>query len=110
GVGAVYWPALSKWLAGARYEAPFVTNSQGTVVLNMSRTIDTNISGGTVSGGGTFQFRPTSIHPAGFQDTFPAWYGPGVGGPHYYLAGDADGDGIADSCFFKLPVGEIDGV
>src|SRR5205823_68853 len=27
-----------------------------------------------------------------------------------FLAGDADGDGIADSAFVKLPVGEINGV
>lgn len=47
-----------------------------------------------------------SIQQGGVSQIFPSLFD----GTHNYLAGDADGDGIADSALFKLPIGQINGV
>src|SRR5262249_39481084 len=40
----------------------------------------------------------------------PAWKLTVNGTPYWFIAGDADGDGVADSGLRKLPVGEVSGL
>ena len=59
-------------------------------------------------------------NPDGSTTTYPAWKiityanplgpSPTAAGTFMYLAGDADGDGVADSGMYKLPVGQLDGL
>ena len=111
---AVYWPAIGEWLAGSGFDSPFAIDG-GSQIGGVDITHKTTYTSRFADN--QFHMVPTYISPSGVAGgPFPAWYL--AGDPmdpidkkaRFVLAGDADGDGIADSGFFKLPVGEIDGV
>lgn len=94
-----YWLAIAPPLDGAgSFDSPFASSTQtGPVNLSLATTYTDRLG-----------LRPTWVQPPGFAQPLPAW---ALSAPaRYVLAGDADGDGIADSGLFKLPVGEIDGI
>jgi hypothetical protein len=52
----------------------------------------------------------TISYPDGTSATYPAFAINTSAGNFVYIAGDADGDGIADCGLFKLPVGQVNGL
>lgn len=96
----VYWQSLGEWLAGTSFDAPAAfENNQGSLSTGTVSTLQDRVSS-------TFAklFRPTRVTISGVE--YPAFHY----NSRFYLAADADGDGIADSGLFRLPVGQIDGV
>lgn len=117
------WINIGTWLAGSSFESPFDCNVNQVTGVQSSTTPNTERANYSwrVSGsgaGGTTIFTPGFLTLNGTN--YPAWILPAPSGApmspapyspyRLYLAADADGDGIADSSFFRLPVGEIDGV
>jgi hypothetical protein len=109
----MYWLSISMLPGVTHFDAPFACNP-GTVnfqTINpgLSSTYTTRITSQTV------RLTPNFVRPRGYAQAFPAWFLPTLstasattGG--FVLAGDADGDGIADSGYVKIPVGELDGL
>jgi hypothetical protein len=86
-----------------------ITNPDGTTSTYPAFTLSNIVNNGTVvyspvngyeTGNTTSPTIPTATTPTSL----------GALTSYTYLAGDADGDGIADCGMFKLPVGPIDGV
>lgn len=102
---APVWRFLTSPIAGAQYESPF--SPTGT-----PNTYGRTVPIGYLGAGLNASFAPTSVTLNG--TLYPAlqeldWNSP----PRVigtYLAADADGDGIADSGLFRLPIGAIGGV
>lgn len=110
-----YWPSITAPLLGTQFDSPFV-------LLGAPHT-----GVGTVTGGTTSYTQRTSydtitpvtrlepdyvasINGTALPERLPVWtLGTGLAA-RKYLAGDADGDGIADCGLVKIPVGEINGL
>jgi hypothetical protein len=123
---AVVWQCIGEPLTGNTFESPFVENTSGALVSGVPLTYTDRVTGsyagysgfvpppiGSTTPGNGNLLTPTfaSIsYPDGTTATFPAFTLTSTAGTFTYLAGDADGDGIADSGMFKLPVGQINGL
>lgn len=129
------WLCLGKPLVGDHFDSPFVLTGALTfapatvppvyyerldpVVAAVARVTQSNlVSSGTATVLGTpavGEFIPRFVQlPPNSGNWFPAWLlttptPTTTGGPYYYLAGDADGDGIADCGMFRLP-SNLDGL
>ncbi|MBV8782512.1 MAG: hypothetical protein JO353_14035, partial [Phycisphaerae bacterium] len=128
------WPCISEPLIGNLFESPFVQNSAGVLLSNVAPTYNTRMTvdyvpettnnpvtnqpnGRNTATQGS-QLTPTTVsitNADGSVSTYPAftiniYNSAGTATPYTYLAGDADGDGVADSGMFKLPVGQINGL
>jgi hypothetical protein len=104
----LYWPALGRLPGISEFDSPFAINSSNQLINKTTYGgDDSRIT--TQPGPGTM-FTPTHVQPPGESQVYPAWCVDTFTAPRYVLAADADGDGIADSGFMKLPIGEIDGV
>ncbi len=90
-----YWPYLKVAPLGATFESPYVPAGQTApfTYQNNTNMQPTSITVSTSTG--------SVIYPALTTDGTPA---------HTYLAGSASGSGIADAGFWRLPIGELNGV
>ncbi|HVT88228.1 MAG TPA: hypothetical protein VHD56_05205 [Tepidisphaeraceae bacterium] len=117
---ALGWPSLGKLPNVSTFESPFAsayTIDHSVVIPPATSLIKPTYSDRAprwTLPGTSGQWFPMVPNWVRMQDgtNLPAWFVlEDAGVPaHYVLAGDADGDGVADSGLFKLPVGEIDGV
>jgi DNA uptake protein ComE-like DNA-binding protein len=96
-----WWQFISALPDVKNFESPYLpSNATGNPFLYTART----------------QMAPTSIAivqtATGDTQNFPAfqYYDPKAATYYTVLAGDADGDGIADCALFRLSVGQINGV
>jgi hypothetical protein len=115
----VVWPCIGEPLTGNMFESPFVLNN-GALASGVALTYHDRVSYGFVPGtqtvtGSAANSTPgnpltptfaTISYPDGTSATYPAF----TFGTYTYLAGDADGDGIADCGMFKLPIGQVNGI
>src|SRR5262249_16901799 len=86
-------PGTTQW----RFETPYVDPSTGTQYYFQSTLAVPSVAKvPNVSGGGTTDY--------------PGLLFPTININQAILAADAEGDGIADSGLFRLPVGDINGV
>jgi hypothetical protein len=116
GTPTPFWQTVGTSPIGNVFDSPAVFSSQtGTVTNAVQSSYAQRISiPGSAAGRPSALLAPTYVTIQG--EKYPAWFLPAPGsGPdtaplYYYIAADTDGDGIADSSLFKLPVGEIDGV
>ncbi|MGH7176924.1 MAG: hypothetical protein ACREJC_06065, partial [Tepidisphaeraceae bacterium] len=114
GANAPMWLTIGQPLVGNTWESPFVLNAQGrfptaSPLPPHTYTMRSSDLSGSILLSPEYVDLQTST---GAVVRHPAWMIPDAisGGYVKYLAGDADGDGIADSGMFKLPVGDIDGL
>lgn len=106
-VMAERYGAASLGLSAPDLALPRVYDTNATIALTQPARVSKNL------GLPPRMLQPNFMFPYGTADgrSFPAFaMPPAVGGTRMVLAGDADGDGVADSGLFRFPVGEIDGV
>jgi hypothetical protein len=110
GAGATpYWPYVSGSPDAGGFEAPYATNA-----ANVRFAV---LPAKTVTVGGSPQPIPRVLGIPTFVDVpgpngttrMPALQFDGLTGDKV-LAADSDGDGIADACLFRLPVGNLNGI
>jgi len=119
--GIPVWPCIGEPLTGNTFESPFVLPASGLgaplggipLTYTDRMTVDyvpPTPSNPSPTGSLLTPAFATLSYPDGTSATFPAFV-INVNGTYYtYLAGDADGDGMADCGMVKLPVGQIDGL
>lgn len=109
---AVFWPSISFIESIGDFDAPYAC---GTLLIADS-TVPTRYTQRVTEQpgvGSPFVLTPVAIQPVGFSRPLPAWILPPDSistKRRFVVAGDADGDGIADSGLFKLPIGQLDGL
>jgi hypothetical protein len=102
-VAGVFWPSITMLPGVAKFDAPFACNpTSRSIDLTLPATYTDHFTHGQT------QFTPNFVQPRGYSQVFPAWFLQNLG--CLMLAADADGDGIADSGYVKIPVGELDGL
>lgn len=116
----VAWPALGRLPGVMQFDSPFsitesgVPGHQGAPNTLLPLSYTHRVSAKVGASSTLFRFVPNYVRllrPDGTGEVFPAWYMPPSGTVttgYYVLAGDADGDGIADSGMVKI--GEFEGV